>query len=422
MKKFLILFMLISFYIIKFLYPASYSSSAHGNYNYGVKRQTTLSFHTGNCKHCHDMHGSSPNGYALFYPAFVNQTDNFCMQCHDYTTIVSKKLICNQNYSYRAGGYVTNTTSSIKEQFDTNIQTSVHDLDKILTFIQSKSWNFNTNSSPCVACHNPHYAQGDPYISPLSAKSPSTRGWLLARPSKHGSINDSDKLWGDESSERMNVYAGAYTYQAPYRYNSSTTYEPDGSSTTNGSNLTDFATFCQDCHQFSMQNAPYNLANTPIDWSTSGDKHGLASADGNVYIKPPYSTSLTGNYVLSCVDCHEPHGARNAKLIREEVNGDLLSSNFSSISNKNLAILCIRCHKDDYDVGDGSGLHNYWEYIHHEAPDAPYTGFCWNRCGSCHGGQPYNNPISCDKCHLHGKDDSWLLNVNSGCYTGRRCF
>jgi len=46
----------------------------------------------------------------------------------------------------------------------------------------------------------------------------------------------------------MSDYSVGYTYQAPYYFNSTITYEPDGSATANGSNLTDYVTFCTDCH------------------------------------------------------------------------------------------------------------------------------------------------------------------------------
>ena len=390
------------------VFAASYTNSAHGNSNYGVNRQLNTTFHTGNCKHCHDIHkiDSGPYAYNLFYTGFISTTDNFCLQCHDYTTTVSSRLICNQNYSYRAGGYATNTTSSVKEQFDSSIQNSIHDLSKILTFIQSQPWAFNSYSIPCTACHNPHYAEGDPFNNGLGVKSPTSRGYLLTLPSKHGSINNSDKLWGDEATERMNSYAGALTYQAPYRYNSTSEYEPDGSSTTNGSNLTDFVSFCQNCHSSNMQSSPYNLANTPIDWSSSGDKHGLAAADGGIDIKAPYSSSNYGNYVLSCTDCHEPHGSENVFLIRKEVNGNVLIGTITDLSGKNMGYLCLRCHLDDNAANGGTV--NAWQYVHHQSPDHPYTQF---RCGSCHAGP--GTPISCNQCHLHGKIDS---------RTGRRCF
>ena len=406
MIKNLIQIILILIILYSYIFGATYQSSAHGNSNYGVNRQAVNQFHIGNCKHCHDMHNSSPNSYTLFYQGFTGQTDNFCLQCHDYTTNVSSNPVCNRSYSYRAGGYASDTVSSVKEQFDTSLQTSAHDLNDILTFIQSQSWNFNSSSSPCVACHNPHYVQGDPFNSSNSPKSSSSRGWLITRPSKHGSNNNSDRLWGDEIGEKMSDYASGYTYQAPHRYNSTTAYEPDGSSTINGSNLTDFPTFCQDCHTSNMQNAPYNLANTPIDWSSSGDKHGLAPADGGIDIKSPYSSSNYGNYVLSCTDCHEPHGSKNAYLIRIEVNGSSLSSQVTDISGKNMGYLCMKCHKDDSAAGIGST--NEWEYVHHKSPDHPYAQF---RCGPCHGGP--GTPISCNQCHLHGKIDS---------RTGRKCF
>lgn len=394
---------------------ASYTSSAHGDSSYGVSRSSMSGYSTGNCAHCHEMHASvggvtsTPYPYALFYSNYVSQTDMVCLQCHDNTTTVSSRAITNRSYSYRAGGWTGDTISSVKSSFDTSVQKSAHNLSDILSFIQTQSWGFNSSSTPCIACHNPHYAQGDPFNAPNSPKTSSTRGWLLTRPSKHGSTNPSDFLWGDESGEKMSDYVGSLTYQAPYRYGSTSTYEPDGSSstTTNGSNLADMNTFCLDCHSSDMSS--YGLNNTPIDWSTSGDKHGLAGADGGIDIKAPYSGSNYGAYVLACTDCHEPHGSPNIMLIRQEVNGDYLKdssgnlvhiTNYGSSTNvsNQLGYLCRRCHIDDADYYGNPSYQNRWEYVHHYAPDHPYTR---RQCGACH----YSWPINCTDCHYHGAVD-----------------
>ncbi|MCG2720767.1 MAG: cytochrome c3 family protein, partial [Thermodesulfovibrionales bacterium] len=133
----------------------------------------------------------------------------------------------------------------------------------------------------------------------------------------------------------MSNYVGALKYQAPYRSGSTVTYEPDGSALQGGSNLTDYATFCQDCHSSPM--SAYGLSHTPIDWATSaGDKHGKRAANatsGNyIDIDAPFSNTSGGQYVLACTDCHEPHGAPNLMLIRKEVNGAALSGTISTLT------------------------------------------------------------------------------------------
>jgi hypothetical protein len=219
----------------------------------------------------------------------------------------------------------------------------------------------------------------------------------------------------------MNDYSSYY--QAPYRNGSATAYEPDGSTTTNGSNLTDFVTFCQDCHSTSMTASPYSLANTPIDWSTlgtgesGGDKHGKKVATNSMVadLKNPYALTwgAVNGLVLSCADCHEPHGSPSDRLIRGEVNGAAVG-NITIGGIEDLQPLCQKCH-----IQGSFQIHHAMAGL----PDAPYSDFV---CTNCHTAQGSDALSICSNCHFHGGDDSWLKdnapangNLN---YTGRRTF
>ena len=386
-----------------------YTDSAHGNTSYGVKRSGT-GYTTGACDHCHDTFDPAICGQEGHpYMLFVDNDNSFCTKCHDNTTTYATTAIVNRSYSYRAGGWTDDTVNDIDEAFRL---LSSHSLSDISTFITGK-WKYTVDSNPCIACHNQHMAQGDPPNSPNAAKSPGTRGWPLARPGQHDTPPWG--LWGDDTSERMNAYTS--NYQAPYRYGSTTTYEPDGSATTDGSNLTDFNTFCTDCHN--TTNTIYSTALVRnlrhIDWDN--EKHGKGNADHFLSTLPPY-TGSPGDYVLSCLDCHDPHGSPNVTLIRGEVNGDVVGSITTIDSsgclddtdhNIELAYLCTRCHNSD------------WESVHHftgmgECPsdsDKPYQK---EQCASCHGtmsgggkdgdgmdsGGMDMEAINCNCCHYHG--------------------
>lgn len=251
------------------LYPDRVSSgpyldSAHGSSSYGVNRTSlsTFGYSKGNCAQCHEQHASigggepnptgGPDKYELFYNNYVGQTDGFCYKCHtDLNSFQSSGLV-NRSYSYRAGGWTADTLNDILEAFSfypgSAKPGSSHQLGNIRSFITARSWGYTNNSNPCAACHNPHRAQGDPANSPNSTKSSGTRGWPVSHPSQHSKDNNAWGLWGDSSGEKMSDYSVGYTYQAPYYFNSTITYEPDGSATANGSNLTDYVTFCTDCH------------------------------------------------------------------------------------------------------------------------------------------------------------------------------
>ncbi len=288
----------------------------------------------------------------------------FCYSCHGTGDTPMQTLPTNQyNYSYMAGGDTTATCpANIREAFQfVNATTgasqlncgssygSSHFLANIQTFLTNK-WNFGSTTAdidPCSGCHNPHRAQRDPHTT-------TTRGWPVSRPSQHSKDNNAWVLWGDDSTERMNNYTASY--QAPYRVGS-TTYEPDGSNITqDGSNLTDYATFCTDCHNTSNTIYSTVLGRNlrTIDWNN--EKHGKGNADGAISMNAPYGTVM--GKVLACTDCHEPHGAPNKVLIRQEVNGGALGGLVTTIAqtdctfpydtNKEIAYLCDRCHKDDY--------------------------------------------------------------------------
>jgi hypothetical protein len=438
----------------------AYTDSAHGNYTpspgYGVNRSSLSSFgySIGNCAHCHEQHASiggsepAPPGYSgdptidlkymLFYNNYVSQTDGVCFECHDNTTTISATAIDNYSYSYRAGGWTSDTLDNILEAFTNPPSISSHDLGDIRTFITGKSWSYTSNSNPCAACHNPHRAQGDPADSSLPKNSTATRGWPVSLPSQHNTDNNEWGLWGDNisddspygpSTERMSDYTTSY--QAPCRYSSlncgtvSGSYEPDGSTTKNGSNLTNFVTFCQDCHSSDMTSTPYSLPNTPIDWTTlggetGGDKHGKNVATdttaARINLREPYLTAWTSSgLVLACTDCHEPHGAPNMMLIRNEINGTTLEYNYDTPSSQDLKYVCNRCHT--------AGTSNQLEDIHHGDTGAPYysAGGCM-KGGGCHGGTK-GSPINCDHCHFHGGDDDWILSTTqSSDHTDRRTF
>ncbi len=316
-----------------------YLDSAHGNSSFGVARTDSklATYSRGNCSHCHEPHMSieggepapasgTPSAYTLFSPNHVNQTDNFCFKCHTDTNSVQTGGLINRSYSYRAGDWSADTVNDIQEAFSL---TSSHSLDDISTFITGK-WGYTANSNPCAACHNPHAVQGDPANAMSAAKSNSSRGYPVSRPSAHAAL-DTWGLWGDDytgpgagNGERMNNYAASQTYQAPYRFGPTTTnYEPDGSTTTSdGSNLTDFVTFCTDCH-----NATDTIVSTALarnvrnfDWSLEKHGQGAASNDTGTDFKAPYQETSAGQYVLSCTDCHEPHGSPNSMLTRRAVN------------------------------------------------------------------------------------------------------
>ena len=376
---------------------AAYSASSHASASYGVSRpdMTAVGYAKGNCGHCHEQHASvggselasltGAQDSLVFEESNISQSANFCFNCHGNggTAYQTGGFITNRSYSYRAGGY-SDAIFNIEQAFDDIVQGSTHNLADVVTFSAGKVWNFTSGSNGCAVCHDPHVVQGDPANASNSPKSWDRRGYLITRPSQHPTTDP----WGDDAGENMDDYSLAY--QAPYRNGSTIEYEPDGSTITqDGSNMADYNTFCLDCHQYEVESTTTTSAHpgtpggklTAIDWDN--EKHGKGGGDVEIGVNPPY---LTGNgslgYVLSCLDCHEPHGSPNLYLLREEANGAALSGIISNSTE--FKRLCERCHGND------------WQAVHHTETDKSYTEI--GDCDNCHGGDPQN----CGRCHFHG--------------------
>lgn len=367
-------------------YP--YTLSAHGNVSYGVNRIGLSSFNysKGNCAHCHEQHasiggaepapaGGAPSKYELFRSLFTDQSSMFCYPCHQDAG-AQQVLPAQYNYSYIAGGDTGATCpNNIRAAFVyyynsaatggcgarastlcgyTTIVYSAHCLYDIRVFLNGK-WNFGSVAAdidPCSGCHNPHRTQRD-HLQPGQAFQWTNGVSSLSKPSTHSKDNNVWTLWGDDSTERMSNY----NYQPPYRYNSTTTYEPDDDATNDKSRTVDFVALCTDCH-----NTTYTITSTKlgtlkkIDWSY--DQHGSAYQVCCDYgdKKAPYSNAT--NYVLSCLDCHEPHGSPNEYLLREEVNG----THVGQFNAKYWYNFCSACHinLNKHMPGIGPSNNNCW--------------------------------------------------------------
>ena len=81
----------------------------------------------------------------------------------------------------------------------------------------------------------------------------------------------------------------------------------------------------------------------------------------NIKRKAPYTANK--NYVLSCMDCHEPHGSPNGLLIRKTVNGESIVDFTDWASRESVLSLCRRCHVIDNehhnDGGQCSACHSH---------------------------------------------------------------
>ncbi len=370
----------------------SYTASAHGSSNYGVKRSSLTSYGKGNCGHCHAQHtgGSSSLLFSTNFSGKTTNTvpytadDNVCFQCHqDVSVQTIDSNLTNENYSATFGG-ASAEVDSILDAFNQN---SYHNLYDVQNYIAGSNGervtpiydDFPASSNPCSGCHNAHLAKANKRSISTPAET------VMSKPSEH------EDLWGDDggTTELMTAFGG--DYQPPLYSGSTTFLEPDGLSAiaiTQAGKTPNYNALCIDCHN--MENTIYSTELgrdlRKFDWSL--ESHG----EGHAYnwtaedeMLSPYTDTNLGNYVLSCMDCHEPHGSSNGYLIRTSVNAATVSL---AVGATSWDALCSNCHLA------AANLRNF----HHQTRLA--AGYL---CSDCHVGATKSGIMQpCINCHYHG--------------------
>lgn len=342
------------------------ADSAHGDPLFGVNRNSlpatpVQTYAMGNCAHCHEQHaligGSEPaptggsGPYAVF-DAGMGNSDNFCLNCHGgfYQSVT------NYNYTYRFGGFASNPVTSIAQAFGLEGQGgSAHTLDAVGSWGHAldkhEDWGFVRDTSgrnatnPCLACHDVHRAMR------TTASADPTKAAIILPVAHNQTSSRYRRLWGDDPEERHDAVtlwtlAGGselVTYQAPFRYPAPATdpqpgqgsFEPDGSAITSGVNLPNYTEQCLACHRLKVTGVrrirwDMTVATKSIHGLNQENHPQWGTSTGD--LKPPYvreswdpnwaaDPKRSRNYIVGCLDCHEPHGSRLPYLLREEVNG-----------------------------------------------------------------------------------------------------
>ena len=292
---------------------------------------------------CYDTYGDPPS----FYSVVDNLTADFVgdWTCLEHpgahpdggTGSVQVGGIVNNDYGTTFGGGAP-VFDSVYDAFNpAGTYASSHDLATVQSYAKARGWGswMTVNTNACLVCHDQHLSQKNfPVAMNLD-------GGVNTAVRRGNDVNNyPGDLWGDQPytvsgrNEMMSDWTSAYVYQAPY-YVGGSNYEPANNGTPDGSNLPNFVDACaQTCHR--KANVPdvlevnWKLSST-TGWPGDPSRHGKKAAEfvGFGILEPPYSNGYDpglqsdgrGDYVLSCTDCHEPHGSTNPTLLRTTVNG-----------------------------------------------------------------------------------------------------
>jgi hypothetical protein len=344
----------------------------------------------------------------------TSQTDNFCFQCHQGTGSVQVGGLTNNDYGSEFGGGTPNFTN-IKDAFASGYNGgapeeggSSHNLSKMRNWADGYpqgDW-ITSNTNACNLCHSQHLSQKnhDPYPA-----SPPYKTAVRRTDDPSSGRGMPGNLWGDElgsvEKEIMDDWTVGH-YQAPYYESPGDPvlgpFEPANDGTPDGSNLPNFAWFCYTCHQAEVSD-DFTDANIPPrelqgqDWGLwavkwidpnngATDQHGAywdAGTSGEGELLAPYTNGY--NHVLSCLDCHEPHGSPNPFLLRTCVNGKDGITMSIEVGENDWGHLCLydfctACHVVyTSDTDPVANFYHSW-FTTAQAPNVDCTSN-----GGCHG-------------------------------------
>lgn len=410
-----------------------YLDSAHGSPQKGVSRpeKAREGFARANCSNCHEFHGGtdvsgSGSGADKSYPytlyalnfdsrnstGMYAESTNFCFSCHNTNGSVQK--ITNYDFSQSMGCGSGQGPLDILGAFNQSSRHNLYDIWKFLdTEKQKYSW-FTKESNPCSACHHPHLARSNK-DNPRDVSFSS-----LSRPADHNA------LWTGSMEDGYSVQ-----YEPPFCSNENNR-EPAASQNADlaRAGMIDYISLCTDCHneKETLYSSTLERNLVQINWGKTGDIHGDESVNttGGLAVKPPYKINSLQNYILSCLDCHEPHGSSNTAMLRTRVNGDVLLDTITTsivtlpgtgddTQDRSMGYLCMRCHEPDPETGTDFNTPPRWETAHHLIADSPYAP--GSDCATCHvmdkAAADTPLPIDCVNCHFHGATDSWLKELTT---------
>jgi predicted CxxxxCH...CXXCH cytochrome family protein len=349
---------------------------------------------TATCSSCHEVDSPAKTLAAGVLPTTGPATGSHlkhtkgpwsytCDRCHPYNdpaTDLSKHV--NYQINVTTGGYPANKAPGSGYQTCSNIP-NCHGGG-------SPEWG-NSATATCESCHLINGADADDWNinSNFSAKISSSE-W-------YGSTHKKDSA-SDECTDCHNSGVAHRVSTNPFRLNGS--YLGAGG---------DISNFCRDCHQTNS---------SKVSISTHTHSQAITSAGGGDWGIGAITPLIT---TYKCVDCHDPHGETNYKMVRSTISRN--SSNTTGIPSSNglgtraLLFTSLAPKASDYAtptdfLGDQSKIcqtchqANKYYTINYGSPTAHNGGNNKDSCTSCHSHSD-GFKGSCTTCHGNPDTGVW---------------
>jgi len=355
----------------------------HNNVNGNFLVKNVDSQHDALCTSCHlrtgwesgsDGDTAHKTGGSRYAESLANQVKaDGCINCHlphsapSHTALnrgVTEEDTCTRS-CHNGAPY-----TDIRSSFSSAYRHSIQNYDKLHSVKESLPVKDTIKHVECVDCHNPHRAgwQDAPLDSlriPPVVPQP-----LISGPLRGVRVDNSGRTADYEFEICFNCHAGSYADA----YAANSLFRP----------VRRFTTFKED-ERFTSANPSYHpvTADRPIS-PTAGRS-----------LKLDYQSSMKRIY---CVDCHAPHGASVAHILKDDN-----AETYPSIAND--YPLCYKCHDREYLLNPVALQHSPYTTLHRSHVLGLYATL----------GANTNNKVPCATCHdPHGVPSSRGASTNSG--------
>ncbi|MFZ4548028.1 MAG: cytochrome c3 family protein [Bacteroidales bacterium] len=365
MKRFVILIFIMAFFFLAKVEAQSIVTSKH---NLSVSGTGTVkaSSETEICLFCHTPHLSkaeapqwnrnvSGSTYTLYKSSTLNalpgQPDGstiLCLSCHDGTVALGSVLSRKTAISFSSGAFLSAGKSNLTKNLRNDHPVSfIYDAGLVSADGQLKPPNgitppvaLQSGKVQCTSCHDPHKSIYSDFLVSTSQNSNLCNSCHQRTYWTTSSHNTSTKTWNSLAQDPW-----------PFTEPDMTTVSQNG---------------CESCHNPHNGGSDLMLLKYQAEESNCLDCHNGNVADKNISTQfaKTYRHNVSGyqnvhvanesaqvtNMHVECVDCHNPHAAKNLTAEAPNVNGFL--TGVKGISQSGAAVnpatnsyeVCYRCH------------------------------------------------------------------------------